>query len=61
VKEMELPETCRASVKINKFKKCCIILAVICNYIAMHRHINIKGSVELARKVNGFRSQVQRN
>jgi len=27
----EPPETCRASVKINKFKKSCILLAVICN------------------------------
>jgi len=29
----EPPETCKASVKINKFKKNCILLAVICNYI----------------------------
>jgi len=26
------PETCRASAKINKLKKSCILLAVICNY-----------------------------
>jgi len=28
----EPPETCRVSVKINKLKKCCILLAVICNF-----------------------------
>jgi hypothetical protein len=35
-------ETCRASVKINKFKKPCIPLAVIWNYITMYGHMNIK-------------------
>jgi hypothetical protein len=40
--EEEPPETCRASVKINKFKKHCIILVVICNYITMHGRMNIK-------------------
>jgi len=40
---MEEPsETCRASVKINKLKKRCILLAVIWNYITMHGHMNIK-------------------
>ena len=39
---VETPETCRASVKINKFKKRCILLAVIWNYIMMHGHKNIK-------------------
>jgi len=38
----EPPETCRASVRINKFKKRCIFLVVICNYITMHEHMNIK-------------------
>ena len=38
----EPPEACRASVKINKFKKSCISLVVICNYITMHGHVNIK-------------------
>jgi len=38
----EPPETCRSSVKINKFKKRCILLAVICNYIMKYGHINIK-------------------
>jgi hypothetical protein len=33
---------CRASVNKNKFKKSCILLAVICNYIMMHGHVNIK-------------------
>jgi hypothetical protein len=41
----EPPETCRASVKINKFKKHCILLAVICNYITMHGRINIKNLI----------------
>jgi len=38
------PETCRASAKINKFKKRCILLAVIWIYtsITMHGHKNIK-------------------
>jgi len=36
------PETCTASVKINKFKKHCILLAVICNYITTHGRMNIK-------------------
>jgi hypothetical protein len=40
-------ETCRASVKINKFKKRCILLAVICNYIVMHGHMNIKYAIFL--------------
>jgi hypothetical protein len=35
------PETCRASVKINKFKKRCILLVVICIYITMHGYMNI--------------------
>jgi hypothetical protein len=35
---------CRASVKINKFKEHCILLAVICNYITMHGRMNIKVS-----------------
>jgi hypothetical protein len=39
---MERPETCRAFVKINKFKKSCILLAVICNYITINGHKNIK-------------------
>jgi hypothetical protein len=38
----EPPETFRASVKIIKFKKSCILLAVSCNYITMHGHKNIK-------------------
>ena len=38
----EPPETCRASVKLNKFKKRWILLAVIWNYITMHGHTNIK-------------------
>jgi hypothetical protein len=38
----ELPETCTASVKINKFKKRCILLDVICNYITIHGHMNIE-------------------
>jgi hypothetical protein len=38
----EPPETCTASVKINKFKKRCILFAVIWNYITMHGHMNIK-------------------
>jgi hypothetical protein len=38
----EPPETCRAFVKINKFKKSCILLAVIWNYITMHGHMNTK-------------------
>jgi hypothetical protein len=38
----EPPETCRASVKINEFKKSCILLPVNCNYIMMHGHMNIK-------------------
>jgi len=38
----EPPETCRASVKIIKFKRSCILLAVICNCITMHGHMNIK-------------------
>ena len=42
VDEMCPPQTCRAYVKINKFKKSCILLAVICNYIMMQRHMNIK-------------------
>jgi hypothetical protein len=31
VDEMFPPQTCRAYLKINKFKKSCILLAVICN------------------------------
>jgi len=38
----EPPETCRMSVKINKLKKRCILLAVIWNYNTMHGHTNIK-------------------
>jgi hypothetical protein len=38
----EPPVTCRASVKIYKFKKRRILLAVIWNYITMHGHTNIK-------------------
>ena len=39
----EPPETCRASVEINKSrKKRCILLAVIWNYITMHGHVNVK-------------------
>ena len=38
----EPPETCRASVKINKFNKNFILLAVTCNYITMRGHMNIK-------------------
>jgi hypothetical protein len=38
----EPPETCKASVKINKFKKSCILLAVIWNYITKHGHMNVK-------------------
>jgi hypothetical protein len=38
----EPPETCRASVETSKFKKSCFLLAVICNYITMHGHIDIK-------------------
>ena len=30
------PETCTGSVNINKFKKRCIFLAIIWNYIMMH-------------------------
>jgi hypothetical protein len=40
----EPPETYRASVKINKFKKHCILLGVICNYITMHGHTNMKNN-----------------
>ena len=36
---------CTASVKINEFKKRCIMLAVICNYITIHGHMNIKRHV----------------
>jgi len=38
----EPPETCRVSVKINKLKKRCIVLAVICNHITMHGYMNMK-------------------
>jgi hypothetical protein len=38
----EPPEICRASVKTNRFKKSCILLAVICNYITMHEYMNIR-------------------
>jgi hypothetical protein len=32
----EPPETCTAIVKINKLKKYCILLAVICNYLVKY-------------------------
>jgi len=38
----EPPETCRASVKIISFKKCCILLTVILNYITMQGHIEYR-------------------
>jgi hypothetical protein len=40
VEEMELHSI--SSTVASKFKKCCILLAVICNYITMHGHMNIR-------------------
>jgi len=55
----EPPETYRASVKINKFKKRCILLAVICKCITMHGHMNIS-FVSLVSVCTMFRSWPKR-